>query len=268
VEVRGTIPAGPFQFERQTWGGEGRWTTDASYRFHSVSAHGATFNLDAVGFFAEASEFTDCMFSQTPSVTKSNLKEYNHSLTTGLFGGNERSTYRGCTFHHMDFRSRGGGVDPGNATFEGCTFSYCAFNHFSPTHADFINCTFLGTITSAMFWGETPIRTPDPRRNAFIGNDLTGAKLRRVYFRKGVDLSTCRLPEGPEYLRVHRFLSKVNLVRAEIGTWPDKERKRAQVLLDYYEDDRQDLLFLWRGAVRDADRLLALLDRAEADKLK
>jgi hypothetical protein len=167
----------------------------------------------------------------------------------------------------MDFRSRGGGVDPGNATFEGCTFSYCAFNHFSPTHADFINCTFLGTITSAMFWGETPIRTPEPRRNAFTGNDFTGAKLRTRLLpnrRRSQHVPSARRTGVPS---CGRFLSKVEHVRAEISTWPDKERKRAQIFLDYHEDDRQDLLFLWRGAMRDTDRLLALLDRAETGQL-
>jgi uncharacterized protein YjbI with pentapeptide repeats len=266
VDVRGSVPPGPFHFERQTWGGEGRWSTASSYRLYNVIARGAQFNLDAVGFFAEGSEFVDCTFSQTPAVTKSNLKKHNYMLTDGRFGWNERSTYRGCTFDHLDFRARGGGMAPGEATFEGCTFSYCSFQHFTPMRADFIDCTFVGTITSAMFWGDSPRAAAEPqRRNTFTGNDFTRAKLRRVAFRTGIDLNTCLLPEGPEYFRLQGFLSKAERARVEIGAWTVEQRQRAQVFLDYYEEDRQDLLFVWRRSVDKFDAVYALLEAMDED---
>jgi hypothetical protein len=226
-----------------------------------VTAHQAEFNLDAVHLSARASDFTSCMFRQTPSVTKTNIKRHNHSLGGGTLGWRDRSTYRACTFDHVDFGLRGGGFTPGEVSFADCTFQHCAFRHFQPFRADFINCTFVGTMNSAMFWGENPDRKSGPRHNTFAGNDFRHAILRRVHFRRGIDLSTCLLPEGPEYRRIEGFLAKAKRARFEIASWPEEERAAAERFLSYHEEDQGDVLFLTRhtGVARHK-ALLGILD--------
>ena len=139
----------------------------------------------------------------------------------------------------------GGGCRPGDARFERCTFNHCVFQQFDAKEADFVECAFIGTMTSACFYGRSESADGGLRRNTFDGNDLTRAKLRRVEFR-GVDLRTSGLPVGPEYLRVDDFLVKAQQARTAMSAWPDAEREKAGWLLRLYEERWNEPLFQWR----------------------
>ena len=58
---------------------------------------------------------------------------------------------------------------------------------------------------SARLCGPNAPTRDDIRPCEFSGNDFSRAKLYGVEFRYGIDLSTCRMPEGPEYLRIDDF---------------------------------------------------------------
>jgi hypothetical protein len=251
--LTGELPAGRFEFApARPHPAGGLATTD--YRFDGVTARGAEFPLDEVRLFIAGSEFEDCVFRQDPKRTKANRSEYHYSYGMGSFGWERRSTYRNCTFDHVDFGLSGGGYLPDQARFEGCTFRQCAFRHFDARTADFVGCTFVGAIASAWFHGE----------NAFSGNDFSRAKLRRVEFRR-IDLRDSRLPDGPEYLRIDDFRAKALEARTVMATWPDDERADAESTLRLAEERWSEPYFRWRtpGIFSDS-ALWPLLESLEA----
>jgi hypothetical protein len=235
VAISGELPAGRFAFEPARPHPAGGLAT-TTYRFDGVAARDVEFVLDEIRLYVSGSEFEDCLFRQDPKVTKANRGEYHYSYGMGSFGWERRSTYRNCAFDHVDFGSKGGGYVPGDARFEGCTFRRCAFREFDARTADFVGCAFVGTISSAWFHGE----------NAFAGNDLSGAKLRRVEFRR-LDLRDSRLPDGPEYVRVDDFLAKARQARTVMAAWPDEERERAESTLRLAEERWSEPYFRWRA---------------------
>jgi hypothetical protein len=264
VVLTGPLPPGPFAFAPtegaadETADGTADGTTDATadgsattvFRFETVTASGTEFDLDEVGVYISGSRFTGCTFRQDLRIAKANRQRYAHSRSHVRFGIGNRSTYRDCVFDHVDFGSAGGGAYPGMARFEGCTFRHCAFRQFDAEDAGFVDCTFVGTITSARFHG----------RGEFHGNDLTRAKLRRVEFRD-IDLRTSKLPDGPEYLRVDGFRDRARQARDTLKSWPGAEREAAEWLLGIYEERWNEPLFVWRRALANpGSRLWQLLD--------
>jgi hypothetical protein len=135
--------------------------------------------------------------------------------------------------------------------------------------ADFMDCTFVGTVSSAKFYRLAQHADGGPRHNTFTGNDFSRARLRRVEFRGGIDLGTCRLPEGLEYIHIEDFPAKAEQARVALASWPDGERERAESLLRLYERDGVDTLFRWRGSLAGADSalwpLLESLERRRRD---
>jgi hypothetical protein len=182
------------------------------------------FTLDNLYWSSCHSSYTRCVFRQTGKATsKTPTSRWRASARGNL--GRCPSTYQDRTFDHVDFGLRDGGFLLGEARFERCTFRYCSYRWFRSTHADFIDCTFIGVMQSAWFWGATPQGDERPRRNQFTGNDLSRAKPRRVEFRNGLDLSTNRLPEGPEYLHLDRFRECLERARVAVADWPEEERR-------------------------------------------
>jgi hypothetical protein len=70
-----------------------------------------------------------------------------------------------------------------------------------------------------------------------------------VVFRNGVDLSTNRLPEGPEYLHLDRFRERLQAARVVVAAWPEEERRDAEIILDIYDEEDMDILFAWRRSL-------------------
>jgi hypothetical protein len=253
--VRGRVPAGEFEFERPGYGRPGDERNEGHYRFESVTASGARFRLDDVSWFAGASEFRECAFRQE---RRGPIGD--HTGAQGSFGHGGRCTYRECVFDHVDFGQRGGGFDAGEARFERCAFRFCTWRWLMATRADFVDCTFEGLMKRAWFYGSDP---DDPGHvNEFTRNDFTRAKLRGVEFRAGLDLSDTKLPTGPEYLLLDDFRSRLAAARAAIETWPEHERREAEIVLDIHQDEGLDMLFAWRGSLPGQDsRVWQVLER-------
>jgi hypothetical protein len=260
VIVTGVLPAGRFAFEPASRDPHRSWLDTTVYQFDKVCAQDVEFDVDEVRIHISESEFDGCVFRQDARITKANKRQFAYSFSYVLLGLERRSVYRDCTFDHVDFGLGGGGCRPGDARFERCTFNHCVFRQFDANEADFVECTFIGTMTGACFYGRSESADGGLRRNTFDGNDLTRAKLRRVEFR-GVDLRTSGLPDGPEYLRVDDFLVKAQQARTAMSAWPNAEREKAGWLLGLYEERWSEPLFHWRKALADADsRLWPLLE--------
>jgi hypothetical protein len=252
--VRGSVPSGPFVFEHPIWGTADDPQDQGFYEFDEATAVDAEFTFDNVGWYSADSSFSRCIFRQT---RRRNIDPH----TSGMFG-RRWSTFQDCTFDHIDF-GHGGGFLLWNAAFKRCTFQYCNFRSFQANYSDFIDCTFVGVMQSAWFWGATIPGDEMQRQNQFSGNDLSGAKLRRVYFRNGVDLSANRLPNGPEYIHLDRFPDRLEHARAIVETWPDEERRHAEFILDIYRKDNMDILFAWRRILAGPQSLWDLLESTE-----
>jgi hypothetical protein len=246
--VRGSLPPGPFAFQHRLWGTALEPKDQGIYEFDQVTAVDGEFTLDNLFWSSCHSSYTRCVFRQTSRATSKTRTSGREEPAAGLLGRCP-STYQDCTFDHLDFGLGDGGFLLGEARFERCTFRYCSYRWFRSTHADFIDCTFIGVMQSAWFWGATPLGDEWPRRNQFTGNDLSRAKPRRVVFRNGVDLSTNRLPEGPEYLHLDRFRERLERARAAVAAWPEEERRDAEIILDVSEEDDMDILFAWRRSL-------------------
>jgi hypothetical protein len=121
------------------------------YQFDQVTAADGEFTLDNLAWHSCHSSYSRCVFRQAGKSTNPTAGDRG---AQGLFG-HCPSVYQDCTFDHVDFGLRGGGFDVGEARFERCTFRYCSYRWFRSTHADFIDCTFIGVMQSAWFWGTT-----------------------------------------------------------------------------------------------------------------
>jgi hypothetical protein len=229
VTLSGELPTGAFTPTPAT--PDGDWLSVPLYRFDRVTAHDVEFVMDEVMYLISGSEFDNCVFRQNPRITKVNRQRYFYSYGNGSLGHEQRSIYRNCTFDRVDFGDRGGGYRSGDVRFEGCTFNRCDFREFTGFHADFVDCTFVGAVNNARFCGPEPPPDAGIRSNVFSGNDLSQAKLGKVEFRYGIDLRACRLPVGPEYLRIDQFPEKAHRALGVIAGWPDEERTAAESAL-------------------------------------
>lgn len=113
--VRGRLPAGEFEFERPTWGRPGDEHHQWHYRFESVTASGARFQLDGTAWSASCLHFQECEFRQE---RRGPIGV--HTEAEGSFRLGERCVYEHCLFDHIDFGQRGGCFSPDDARFESC----------------------------------------------------------------------------------------------------------------------------------------------------
>ncbi|GID92269.1 pentapeptide repeat-containing protein [Amorphoplanes digitatis] len=134
------------------------------------------------------------------------------------------TVYRDCVFSRTRLPRQ---AYFGNARFERCVFDGARLRDLTSTgEAQFVGCTFRGKIQDVRFWG-----TPDRHaaalgreRNAFTGNDFTGADLLDVEFRN-IDLHAQRFPGLPGYAVLDRVDRRVAYALAAVAEWPDDEIK-------------------------------------------
>jgi hypothetical protein len=182
-------------------------------------------------------------------------------IESAKFGsGLDTSRYDECSFDKS--RITGAGTI-GRARFEGCSFRDVDLRHWLALESDFVNCTFSGRVTQAVFTATRPqmvAAPPGRERNVVKGNDFIGAELRDVAFRGGIDLRDQELPSGAEYLLLEDGSAAVQRLRAAAVRLEDLElRKRILGLVRAWEselEDGQRQLFLqrttYRRALRDA----------------
>jgi uncharacterized protein YjbI with pentapeptide repeats len=169
-------------------------------------------------------------------------------VEAALSGGGVVSEYVDCSFDGSQFTI----VLPGSARFTRCTFRQVTINEWLGDQAELIDCVFTGTIKKTVFWGRQwgegpgrveslralrekqglPPMTPEQEAvllresNEFRGNDFSGATLRGVSFRGGIDLAAQRLPAGPDYLLLSYAAHAIAHAVEAVTGWPDDERRK------------------------------------------
>ncbi|GLX99127.1 hypothetical protein [Herbidospora sp. NBRC 101105] len=162
-------------------------------------------------------------------------------------------------------------VSPGRASFISCVFNGVQITDMMSLEAEFIDCTFTGLLKSVTF-SATPDLLDDRllrTRNRFTGNDFSGAELREVGFRGGVDLDAQHLPGGDGFLLLRQAAGILTEAMKDIATWTSKpDRDEASivtgVLLDETAAGQRDLFiatsFLTKRLSPDyAQRLLSII---------
>lgn len=182
-------------------------------------------------FNAHGSEFDGCDFS---SVIFEDL-----SMGITCMGGPwdrdswPQSVFRDCVFRRTRFPPR---TDFGNVRFERCVFDRSRLRGQTSTfEAEFVDCVFVGGVREVNFWGR-PTEYQDALgrdRNAFTGNDFTGAQLDYVAFRH-IDLHAQRFPGLPGHALLDRISERVERVLPLLEHWPDAGlRQEATSSLDF-----------------------------------
>jgi uncharacterized protein YjbI with pentapeptide repeats len=191
-------------------------------------AHARMVDVDFSGlrfstFLAHDSLFERCDFSRTA---------FDHASLGATGHGGRRwdeqtwpvTVYRECVFTRTRLLPQ---TFWGNARFERCVFDGARLRGFWATHeAQFVDCTFRGKIQDVNLWGTPTGHTSalGRDRNAFTGNDFTGAELIDVSFRH-IDLYGQRFPGLPGYAVLDRVDQRVAAALAAMTDWPDEEIK-------------------------------------------
>ena len=222
------------------------------------SVSGARFRRQKVDTWrVESAEITDCAFEHV-TVGAALL-----ALPQG-----SASVIRDCTFVDCRFGGRGprGVGSLGAIRFERCEFVGGSIHGWLGHGADFVDCTFAGSLSEVTFFGR--IDDPDERGqtgkdcNTVVGNDFRRAELRGVGFRCGVDLGAQRF-EPSRHLVLEQPGAQLPRVLEQLEDLPGEQRGRARakigVLLDQVAEGQAQVLFdrdELSGRVPDLWRLL------------
>jgi uncharacterized protein YjbI with pentapeptide repeats len=200
-------------------------------------AHARMVDVDFSGlrfshFLAHDSAFERCDFSRTA---------FDNALLGATGYGGQRwdeltwpaTVYRECVFARTRLLPQ---TFWGNARFERCIFDGARLRDLTSTHeAQFVDCAFRGKIRDVNFWGSPTRHTAalDRDRNAFTGNDFTGAELIGVAF-KHIDLYAQRFPGMPGYAVLDRVDQRVTAALAAMNGWPDEIKSDAERSLRFH----------------------------------
>lgn len=205
-------------------------------------------------FVAEGTRFVDCDFSD--------------ATLEGSFGVRRQTRFEDCRFDGTRMRY----VEPGQARFVRCRFSGIDIRRWNAAANEFVDCTFVGRVEECNFWGRPAQEWLDRGlrrdRNEFRGNDFRAAELIGVSFKGGIDISAQRWPDAPDYIRLDRLGTRIELARPMVAAWEEPARADGLIMLDVYAKhgyESQDELFAYRWALgvipRDvADRVWELLE--------
>ena len=156
-------------------------------RFEHAACSGLDVTLDEVHLGTFWSSFQQCRFHQ-----RSRRLHREGVEPQGSFG-NRPSLFKNCTFVGVRLRLRAG-FSVGEARFEDCTFERCRFEEHFSFAADYVRCTFVGPIKTAVFFGVDP---DTGRRNDIVNNDFTNATLSdNVAWRRDFPETDQRWPDG------------------------------------------------------------------------
>jgi len=211
-----------------------------------------------MSFVSIGSRFTRCRFERM---------RVDHAA---LGAGMELSEYLDCSFDGSKLTLHSGGF----TRFERCSFRNVELRSWDADHVELIDCVFTGRLRTARFWGsplpstaqdnyEEDLRflaregRPVPAgyrelalrsKNEIHGNDFSNAEFANVSFRRGVDLSSQRLPSGDDYLYLPDAAATIGRARlllqqrAVDGVSARAERLLLGLTSDVDEGQRQLLL--------------------------
>lgn len=165
--------------------------------------------------------------------------------------GRRMSDYIDCSFDEARL-SAGAGRNGGRARFVRCSFRNTRIEKINFNYAEFVDCVFTGEVNEVNFSAEL-----DPRYRAELGrssnryerNDFSGARLKGVALKDGVDLLDQRLPSEDGYLLVEDAEAVLPAAAAEALTWPESP-VRAEIISElefqlkwYVRHGQRQLLF-------------------------
>ena len=219
-----------------------------STSFDGVVVEGGDFQgADLARFSATGSEFRGCDFRGA------RLKD---NVTMSF---SPQSVYRDCTFDRADMVGpRVGMFSLGVARFERCSFRRTRISSWFSFSAEFVDCTFEGTLKSCTFHGRTPDGmggghlTPRADVNEFHGNDFSAADLVGCAFTGGVDMGAQRWPDDPDYVWIRDAPAAIRRARATVEDViaDPEQRHEAQVTLKVmgrHAEDGQAELYVRRS---------------------
>lgn len=236
--------------QRPEWAGERLW-------LHGALVEGEDFSGRHLRHpsVANGSRLVRCDFRQT-------------RIEGGVLGGGlQPSEYVDCVFDGSHMRR----VMPGRATFRACSFRNVKIYDFTCIEAQFIDCVFSGSLQKVIFsakpWeGDIYLARV---KNEYQENDFSGAQMKDVAFRGGIDLGQQQFPADPDYLILRNVAASMDAALKEIERWPDKSHQRqADIVLRVLESELrtgQEDIFINRALLVGklppelADRLVAVL---------
>jgi len=141
----------------------------------------------------------------------------------GVLGDVPQVEYRECDFTRADLEQ----VGPRFARFVGCRFDGAGLDGWNAMCAEFVDCTFTGRLTGVRFsgvpWGIARDKAKKLRsRNAFTGNDFTGAELVDCMVAGGIDLDANRWPA--DHVIIRNAQRRIQAARAGL---PEADRTPA-----------------------------------------
>jgi len=190
---------------------------DGVLAMNSVTVRDADFRRAAFGRFAP----NGCLFERCDF--RGQVFDERHEV---VFASRRQSVFRACLFDGSDLRQ----VRPGQARFEACSFAQANLDGWVSACAEFIDCTFAGTIRGVTFhgkpWGHAAAQI-DPARatNAFKGNDFSASELVGVLFVDSIDVRQQIWPSGDAYVAMDRIQQRLTHARTRVLTWPDQEQR-------------------------------------------
>ena len=151
----------------------------------------------------------------------------------------------------------------GVARFERCRFDDATIVHFRSETMEFVDCRFGGTLTNVIFHKRSHLPAlKDLPPNEYQGSDFTGARLRDVAFRGGIDLTQQVLPSGPEYLFLPDGQEAIRRARARLASLAGDALMAAERHLEFLQmdvDAGQTQLFLIRSDFVSASGFFEIL---------
>jgi Pentapeptide repeats (8 copies) len=178
-----------------------------------------------------------------------------------FFTTRPRSVFTSCRFDGADLRQ----ISPEGTRFEKCSFEDAKLDGWTPARAEFVECRFAGKVAHVTFTGKPAgpgsTRIDPPRaKNEFRGNDFRDAELIDTVFVLGIDLSLQRWPIGDDYVRLDKFLRRLERARADVLTWDAGEARTEalamlQALAQRWQDQREIIVLRVSPAVNAARRV-------------
>ena len=178
-----------------------------------------------------------------------------------FFTTRPRSVFTSCKFDGADMRQ----INPEGTRFERCSFEDAKLDGWTPARAEFVECRFAGKVARVTFTGKPAgpgsMRIDPPRtRNEFRGNDFRDAELIDTVFVLGIDLSQQRWPIGVDYVRLDKFLRRLERARGDVLTWDAGEARTEalamlQALGQRWQDQREIIALRTSPAVNASRRV-------------
>lgn len=160
--------------------------------------------------------------------------------------GRKMSEYVECSFDGSRIKA----LIPGRVRFIRCSFRNVRLRDWICRDAEFIDCVFSGNLSEINFdakvWPSDQLQLGRDH-NTYRGNDFSGAKLKGVAFKGGVNLLDQRLPQGEGYLLLEQAEPVIQEALARVLAWPSSEERHIaktdlEIYLDYIREGQWQLL--------------------------